>query len=206
MPKVGRPRRNTRRSVAETLFSKTQIKLFDLLFGQAGRAFGVNELITLTRAGSGGVQRELKRLVDSGLITRVVQGRDKSYRANEAGFLYQEIKSIVDKTVGVAGAIRDAITPFEDRIHFAVLFGSVAKRSDAGTSDIDVLIVSDSLTLGDVFSALAPAERRLGRSVSPTVYTASEFHQARRDSFLSRMLANEHVVLLGTEDAIPSTR
>jgi hypothetical protein len=40
-----------------------------LLFGQPDRSFYATELIALTGAGSGAVQRELARLEQSGLVT-----------------------------------------------------------------------------------------------------------------------------------------
>jgi predicted nucleotidyltransferase len=36
----------------------------------------------------------------------------------------------------------------------AFVYGSVAKASDQSASDIDLMIISDTLTYGDVFGAL----------------------------------------------------
>lgn len=79
-----------------------------------------------------------------------------------------------------------------DALQLALLYGSVAKGRDTAHSDFDVLLVSDTLTLEQVYAALAPAEKQLGRSVSPTLYTAAEFRKRR---------AGETVPLIGDKDA-----
>ena len=56
-------------SLADALFTTTQQRVLALLFGQPSRSFFASELIELTASGSGAVQRELKRLVSSGLLT-----------------------------------------------------------------------------------------------------------------------------------------
>lgn len=91
-------------------------------------------------------------------------------------------------------------------IKFAVLYGSVAKGTDSATSDIDLLIVTDQLTLEQVFEALEPAEQQLGRRVSPTVFTSDEFLRRRKSKhpFLTKVLAGTHTVLLGAEDVVAS--
>jgi predicted nucleotidyltransferase len=174
------------------------------VFGQPERTFATSELIALAGSGSGAVQRELQRLLDSQLVTVTVLGRQKRYQANSAAPIFAELRAIVDKTSGVPGQLRAALEPLADRIQFAALYGSVAKRTDTAASDIDVLVVSDALTLEDLLAALEGAERGLGRPVSPTLYTGDEFRQRRRSHhpFVTRVLDGQHVVLLGSEHAV----
>jgi len=192
-----------RTSIANALFSATQQRVLGLLFGQPGRSFFATEMINLAGAGSGAVQREIQYLVESGLVTVSRIGNQKHYQANRAAPIYNELHGIVVKTLGPAGVLRAALAPLETRIHGAVLYGSVAKRSDSAASDIDVLIVADGLTLEEIYAALAPAEKRLGRSISPTLYTLKEFQRRRAagNVFLSKVLAGEHVPLLGNANA-----
>lgn len=64
-------------SLADALFTTTQQRVLGLLFGQPSRSFFASELIALTGSGSGAVQRELKRLTSSGLLTVKRMGRQK---------------------------------------------------------------------------------------------------------------------------------
>jgi len=196
------------RTIADALFSRTQQRVFSLVFGQPERAFGLSELIALAGSGTGAVQREVQKLLDSKLIVVITVGRQKRYQANQAAPIFQELRSIVEKTAGVPGRLRAALAPLADRIRLALLYGSVAKQTDTAMSDIDVLVVSDDLTLEEVFTALQDAERDLGRTVSPTLYTSDEFRRRRRSGhpFLIRVLDGPHVVLAGELDAVAPSR
>ena len=193
-----------RAGMADALFSTTQQRVLGLLFGQPERSFYTKELIALADSGSGTVQRELERLHESGLVTRSILGTQKHYRANPASPVFGELVGIVTKTLGPASVVRDVLHDFASGVHFAFLFGSVAKRADHAGSDIDVVVVSDTLTLESVFAALSQAERALGRTVNPTLYTTAEFRRRldQRQSFLAKVLASEHVVLVGALDNV----
>ena len=82
------------------------------------------------------------------------------------------------KTVAVARPIRQALLPHSDRISLALVYGSVAHGKDTASSDIDLLLVSDQLTLEETYSALIPVETKLRRSIRPTLYTSEDFWPA----------------------------
>jgi len=67
---------------------------------------------------------------------------------------------------------------FAPRIVAAFVYGSVAKRRDTTRSDIDLMVVSDKLTYADVYGVLEAVGARLGRTISPTVYSRKENCQA----------------------------
>ena len=209
------PRMGTRKSkrvavgasVADALFSKTQQRVLGLLFGQPERTFGTMEVIALADSGRGAVQRELARLEASGLIS-ATSGRAKRFQVNQASPIFSELRGIVEKTSGVPRILTDALAPIAASIRLAILFGSIAKEAETAASDIDLLVVSDDLSLEDLFRALAAAEERLGRRLNPTLYTSDEFRKRRRSKhpFLSKVMEGKHVVLLGSEDAVSSAR
>ena len=88
-------------ALADALFTSSQQRVLALLFGQPDRAFFVTEIIALAGCGRGAVQRELARLAGSGLAITSRAGNRKYYRANPDSPLFDEIRGIVRKTVGV---------------------------------------------------------------------------------------------------------
>ena len=193
-----------RTSVADALFTATQQRVLSLLFGQPERSFFTKELIDLAGGGSGAVQRELARLQQSGLVVQTVLGNQKHYQANAQAPIFAELRGIVGKMLGPADALRQALAPIADEVRLALLYGSVAKRSDTAHSDFDLLLVSDTLTLEQVYAALAPAEQQLGRPVSPTLYTSAEFRKRleQGNPFLTKILAGNTIALIGDKDAV----
>lgn len=191
-------------SLASALFGGTQQRVLGLLFGQPDRSFYATELITLARAGSGSVQRELARLEQSGLVTVRAVGNQKHYQANPSSPIYEELCGIARKTVGIAEPLRAALAPLREQIKAAFVFGSVAKQTDHAASDIDLMIVSDTLEFPDVILALQPVEQGLGREINPVVYTRQELaERLKADAgFVKRVLSQPKVWLFGSEDDV----
>jgi predicted nucleotidyltransferase len=188
--------------LADALFTGTQQRVLAWLFGQPERSFYATELIGLAGAGSGAVQRELARLTQSGLVTARAVGNQKHYQANPAAPIYAELCSIVQKTVGLAEPLREALAPLAGQIRAAFVYGSVAKREDTALSDIDMMVVSDAVSYADLYARLEEASQRLGRTVNPTIYTPNELAQRvqRKDAFATRVLAQPKVWLIGGDD------
>lgn len=207
-PVLQRRSRLRRASVADALLSRTQQRVLGLLFGQPDRTFFAREIISRTAAGSGAVQRELARLVDSELLVMTRVGNQTHYQANRAAPIFEELRGIVTKTIGIAEPLREALAPLADRIGLALVYGSIAKGQERSESDVDLLIVADELLLEELFARLAPVERTLGRRINPTLYTAADFRKRRQSGnpFLTKVLAGDTIPLIGSEDAFTAAR
>lgn len=193
-------------SVADALFSGLQQRLLAVLFGQPDRSFYGNELLRLTGTGRGALQRELEKLVSADLVTVTPVGNQKHYQANAAAPIFAELRGIVMKTLGLADVLRTALNAVADRIELAFVFGSVAKGTDTATSDIDLMVVTETLTYADLFEGLAAAEQVLGRKVNPTLYTSAALAEKVRteNSFVLRVLSQPKIFLIGAEDELPA--
>lgn len=193
---------NERVSLADALFTNTQQRVLGLLFGQPSRSYYVTEIISLAGAGSGAVQRELARLTQSGLVTVRAVGNQKHYQANPKSPLFAELSGIAQKTVGLAEPLRDALHPLAPQILAAFVYGSVAKRQDVAASDIDLMVISDTLSYGDVFATVEAASTRFGRSVNPTILTRKELAKRLKadNAFVSRVMSQPKIWLIGRED------
>lgn len=190
--------------LADALFTLVQQRVLGLLFGQPKRRFQSAELIRLAGSGTGAVHRVLTRLADAGLITTVRQGNQKYYQANPDSPVFAELQGLVVKTVGLVEPLRQTLAPTSGAIHAAFVYGSVARGTDHADSDIDLMIVSDTLGYPDVFEKLKPAEVALGRPVNPNVMTRAEWRKKRMqpDSFAARIAAQPKLFVIGSEDAL----
>jgi predicted nucleotidyltransferase len=192
--------------LASALFTATQQRVLGVLFGQPERDFYGNELISLSAGGAGAIHRELKRLAQAELVTVTKVGNQKHYRANPESPIFRELCDIVLKTVGLADPLRKALNKIAGQIDAAFIYGSVAKRSDTARSDIDVMVISDTLSYADLFDALETSATVIGRSVNPTVYTRKEWAKrvAEKNSFVVRVLAQSKIWLMGDSRVIGS--
>jgi predicted nucleotidyltransferase len=172
------------------------------LFGQPDRSFFVTQIMELAKSGRGAVQRELERLHKGGLVTVHKVATQKHFQANAASPLFEELCGIIQKTVGLAGPIREALEALPETPTLALIYGSLAKRTDTSSSDIDLLVVSDSAELEQVYAAMMPVERVLARPISLTLYTEVDF-QERLDNenpFVARILSSPTINLIGSVD------
>jgi predicted nucleotidyltransferase len=83
----------------------------------------------------------------------------------------------------------------------ALVFCSVAKGLDTAKSDIDLLVIGETLTYSELFAALEPASIRLKRTISPTLYSRVEIDKRIRDgnSFVKRVLEQPKLWVIGED-------
>ena len=195
-------------SVAAALFSDSQSRVFRWLFGQPERSYHLNELLRLTGLGSASLQRELNRLAEAGLVRSERIGNLRRFQANPESPMYGELVGLTRKTLGAQPMLRKALAPLASKLDLAFIYGSVAKGTDTAKSDIDVMVVGKDLLLSDVLKLLLPVESQLGRKINPTVYTPAEFkrRRAQQDSFVSRVLSQPVLPLLGDSPESARTR
>jgi len=187
-------------SIGGTLFGKTRRAVLGLLFTRSDRRFYLREIVRLTGSGEGPVQRELAALVGAGLVTREREGRQVYHQANRACPVFDEVRSLIVKTSGVADVLRDSLSPLADETAFACVYGSFARGDERSGSDVDVLVVGDA-GFADVVRALGPAQEKLGREVNPTVFTLAEWRQklAAGHPFVRDVVRKSKVMLVGDE-------
>ncbi|WP_211452081.1 nucleotidyltransferase domain-containing protein [Collimonas antrihumi] len=193
--------------LADALFSKVQQRVLGLLFVNADRSFYTNEIVRFVDSGIGVVQRELEKLTASGLVTTKKIGNQKHYQASRDTPIFEELRGIMLKTVGLADILRTALLPLSDKIHAAFVYGSIAKGNDTAKSDIDVFIISDNVAYADLYSLLSTSEAELARPVNPSIYSMNELERKlmEKNAFVLRVFEQPKIFLLGSPDALPKS-
>lgn len=91
------PGMGTVSTLSDTLFGRTRGAVLQVLYGHVEESFYLRQLARRTDITLGVAQRELRQLVDAGLVTRKIV----FYSANQACPVFEEMRSLVAKTVGV---------------------------------------------------------------------------------------------------------
>ena len=177
-------------SIGDALFTKTQQRVLGLLYGKPEQSFYLNEIVRLADMGKGAVSRELAKLTKAGLLTVMRQGNQSHYQANADNPIFDELKVIVQKTFGVVDVLKTALATLLPGLELAFIYGSIAKGSEHANSDIDVLLVGDGLSYGEVMTLLDNAEQALGRTINPTLYSPLDFAMRvkAKQSFITRLM------------------
>src|SRR5258708_29415475 len=110
-------------SLSDALFSKVQQRVLALIFGHSERSFYTSEIVRTVHSGTGAVERELSRLQHSGLVSVERIGNQKHYRANQQSPIFQELQSLVLKTVALTEPLKKSLQPYSDNIDAAFVYG-----------------------------------------------------------------------------------
>jgi len=183
---------------AELLFGRGRRELLTLLFTRKEQSFYLRELARLAGTSAGTAQRELRALERVGLVQSHHRGKQIFYQANRLSPVFTALHTLLEQTMGAPDLLRAALAPLVDKIRYAGIYGSLAEGRLRPSSDIDVLVLGD-VEFSEVTDALAPAEKRLGRPVNPSVYGIAEFQkglQAQRH-FLKTVLGRPLIDLIG---------
>jgi len=191
-------------SLSNALFSKVQQRVLALIFGQSERSFYTTEIVRHVASGTGAVERELARLLQSGLVTLERIGNQKHYRANKAAPIFEELRSLVIKTVWLIDPIKKSLEPYTDSIDAAFVFGSFAKGTNTMESDIDIMIIGDELDLTSIHSALLSVGAGLHRRINPLFVTRKDWQRKTADSHsvFGKIKISPKLFILGSNEAL----
>lgn len=186
--------------IASMLLGQVRSTVLALLFSHAEESYYLRQIIRMTGAAHGAVQRELAHLHAAGLVTRVRRGNQVYYQADRESPVFAEVRGLIVKTAGVASVLRAALASVAGNIEIAFIYGSVAKGTEKSNSDIDVMVIGE-VTFGDIVQALLPAQQQLGREVNPSVFTPGEIRDriANSDHFINTILREDKIILIGDE-------
>lgn len=190
----------------ERLFgSRLRAKILGWLFSHPDERFYVRQLESLLAEDSTNLSRELQRLTRLGILLQRTEGRQKFSSANPSCPLFTELRGLALKTSGVAGVLRDALTPLAKTIDVAFIYGSLARGEETSESDVDLMVVGRA-TFGDVVAATKASQKKIGREINPSVYPSSEFRMKFREGhhLLNSILKAPKVFLIGDERELGS--
>ncbi len=190
----------TEANVLQELFtSRSRVALLKVLLLEPGGRFYLRELAGRAGVSLRSAQLEMARLSESGVVTKEASGRQTYFSINERCPIVPDLRSMFIKTVGVADALRDALSPEAGSIRRALVFGSFARGDVTAQSDVDLLIVGE-VTVQRIVSLLKSAG--IGRAINPVVMSEAEFKErvGSADHFLGTILDSPVIYLMGGKD------
>ena len=178
-----------RKSALDSLFPGVRQEVLAATLTRPEKWWYLSELAKFLHTRPSSLQRELSSLADSGILQRRKDGRRTYFKAEMQSPIFRELRSIFEKTAGLVPTLRVALRPFANKIVCAFVYGSIARREEHATSDVDLMVVGN-VGVGDLAPSLRKAEKRLGREVNVTNYSVDEFRKkvAEGEHFLTTVL------------------
>lgn len=190
-------------AIAEALFPRIRGKVLALLMMNPERQFYFREAARIIGDSPSSIQRELKSLTAAGVLQTEPIGIQTFYRANRESPVYEELKSIVKKTFGVADVLKNTLSLHVDKIRLAWIDGSATSGVDTGRGDISLTIIG-TLWVGDLASIVEPVESGIGRPIAPDLFTREDFVKKCESDpgFLTMVTGSDKVFIIGIQDEL----
>ena len=153
--------------------SKTRIKLLVRLFFNPGTRSYLRELAKEFNVSSNAVREELNQLTNSKFLNSEKNGRNVYYTANKEHPLFPELRSMVNKVMGLDKVIDSIVTRLGD-LELAFLLDDYAEGKDTGIMDLLLVGNINEYHLNDLSKK---TERYIKRKIRSLVLSREEYNE-----------------------------
>jgi predicted nucleotidyltransferase len=175
--------------------TKNQTLVLETMFNYPDKDFYFREIAKILGKEPGVFQKDIKNLIEDGIIETYEKGNRRFFKLNNAYPLYKEIKSIFFKTTGIEGKLKNDIEKIKG-IKKSFIYGSFAQGKERPTSDVDVFVVG-TIDENDLIDKLSLLENKFGREFNYTLMDEKEFKEkSKKDSFVKNVLSQKTIELI----------
>ena len=181
--------------------SKTRVEILRLFLFNADNSFYQRQISSLTNQPIRGVQREVEKLHKIGFLEKSVQGNRVYYKANRNNPIFEDLKNIFLKSVGIAEALKENLQ--DKKIEIAFIYGSYARGQESLLSDIDLMVIGD-ISSKQLSGLLSKPKMELMREINYTVFSLNEFiiKAIQKDHFVNSILKDKKIFIIGSDDEL----
>ncbi len=185
-------------------FTKSRLrqKILSYYFTNPAKHLYVRQLASILKEDAGNLSKEFSRLEKEGVFIAEAKGNQKHFCLNKQYPLYNELRSILFKTVGVEGRLKDIIGTVKG-VQLSFIYGSYAANKENASSDVDLMIIG-KIDEDKLLEEIECAEKLLGREINYNIYPTKEFKEKlkKKDNFIANILKRPKIILKGEIDAI----
>ena len=185
----------------EELFSSAaRVKALTLFLTNPENRYYLRQVCRLADLPVSAVQRELKKFLALGLLAKEISGNRTYYKVNKAFPIYKELKDIILKTTGIGEVLAKLIARSKE-INVAFIYGSYAEGREKRGSDIDLFVIG-GINSRKLQGVIASASGRLGREISPALYSPEEYKRKKREKnhFILSLFSRPKIFLKGSQN------
>jgi DNA-binding transcriptional ArsR family regulator len=151
--------------------SKTRIKLLTKFFLFEGNQSYLRSMEREFNESTNAIRVELNKFTDAGLLTSEYRGKIRYYKANTKHPLYENLKQIVRKTIGIDQII-ERVTSHVGNLEAAYITGKIATGVNSDT--IELALVGQNLDKDSIDQLVKKAVKYIGRKIMYLTLTESQ--------------------------------
>jgi len=179
--------------------SKAREAIFRLYFTNPDKEYYLRELERELSTPVSIIRKELLALEKVGIFKLSKKGNLSYYLLNKDYPLFNELKNIVFKTVGIQGSLCKLLSSLKE-IETAFIYGSYAKKQDNANSDVDLFIIGN-IDEDSLIPKINKLERIVHREINYSLYSRKDFEKKKKDqdTFIEDVTTNKKIFLIGDE-------
>jgi len=177
----------------EELFgSKVKVKILRCFIRYPTKQFTSRELAKLIGVSHTAVIKSISDILGMNLLNIERHGTSNLLSINQECFLYDQIKSLFEYEANTLNLLKAEIKKSFPKVIMLAIFGSIAKKEEIASSDVDVLIVTpDKKKSEDMVAAIeAKFTKKFGNVLSPYIMTEKEFKKKENSHLVKDILNN----------------
>jgi len=161
----------------------------------------LREISVRLKEDPGNLSKEMAKLEKEGIFLSQLRGKQKYFFLNREYPLYDELRSIIFKTIGIQGSIQKIINE-TDGVVTAFIYG-FASGEETSASDIDLcLIVNNDVFYENGFiSKINDLEKSISKEINYIYYSEDEWKSRldQKDSFVESIKNGPRIMLKGDD-------
>lgn len=186
----------------EALFtSKARVKILEILLFNKQDDFHTRELARRTGVSPPYVMKELRNLKGLGILSEKREGNMVFYKINESSSIVEDLKRLFLKTESLGTELFQRLKKDQEKIRYALIYGSFAKGTEISSSDIDLLVIGD-IEEDRVASHVLRAQSRIGREINYIIWSEKEFLEksVQQVALLREISKTPVIMIIGDAD------
>ncbi len=156
--------------------SETRIKLLMRFFLNPSMSGYLRQLANEFGESTNGIRKELNKLTEAQILQVEQQGRNKVYRANTRHPLFNDIRNIVVKSIGIDKVASNIINKLGN-VKYAFIRGDYAVGKDSGL--IDLVVVGENINLKELERVRKKTEQLIDRKINVLILNEAEFKKLK---------------------------
>jgi len=177
-----------------------------LLSSLAGAEVHTREISRRTGLDVHSVQLALTHLLNAGLVRSRRLGNLRLWSVDQTSRAVADLGPVLRRETQVAEQLRSGLRAMP-QVRVAFIFGSFAAVTDQADSDIDLFVVG-GVDWNRIAELTQKVERNVGRPVNLVVWSEDDLNRpsARQQSFITELLLQPRILLVGGEADLESAR
>lgn len=180
-----------------SLLKNNKGNILNLFFKDSDKEYYLREIARNLDKEPSHFQKALNSLVKEGILKDERKGNLRFFKLNKNHPLYEELKRIIAKTLGIETVLKEAIKDIKG-VEYAFVFGSIAKNKEYSESDIDLMLIGQ-VDQDILINKISELEKELRRTINEQTYYRDEIIEKlkEKNNFIARVFKEPKIILKG---------